>query len=109
MCKESLICYDKPLASLEPIVTQLFNEYCIMHLSYRRNYSKSLLDSGIATSKTPVPLKGILPNTMLLEGLRMVSKSPYNAASVMNVPVVSNEALRNGEVLFERPVRLKGL
>lgn len=46
---------------------------------------------------------------MLLDGLRIVSKSPYSAASVMKVPVVSKDALRKGEVLFERPVRLKGL
>jgi hypothetical protein len=39
----------------------------------------------------------------------MLSKSPRRAASATKLAVVSKEALRKGEELFERPVRLKGL
>lgn len=46
---------------------------------------------------------------MFADGDSHVSQSPCSAASAMNPVVVSKEALRNVEVLLERPVRLKGL
>jgi hypothetical protein len=61
------------------------------------------------TSNTPVPLLGTFPSTMLAEGVPRSSKSPNRAASATNAEVVSNDALRNGDELFDRPVLLNGL
>jgi hypothetical protein len=46
---------------------------------------------------------------MLAEGVPRSSKSPNRAASATNAEVVSNDALRNGDELFDRPVLLNGL
>jgi hypothetical protein len=61
------------------------------------------------TSKELVPVIGGWPKTIEAEGLRRLSKSPKIVASVKIVAVVSYEAFRNGETLFDRPDLLNGL
>lgn len=65
--------------------------------------------TGITISKAPVPIVEGRPRTILPEGDFKSSKSPCNVASEMKDAVVSNDALRSGELLVEMPFRLNGL
>lgn len=67
--------------------------------------SATIKEGSIARKK----ILTTLPRTILAEGVPKSSKSPKRAASATKFAVVSKEALRKGEVLLERPVRLKGL
>ena len=78
-------------------------------LLQKTNLDQAAASTTLRTAKAPVPLSGVLPTTILAEGPTMLSKSPRRAASATKLAVVSKEALRKGEELFERPVRLKGL
>lgn len=60
-------------------------------------------------SKTPVPLLLGAPMTMLAEGLRRSSKSPWSVASDKKAAVVSKDAFSSGDDFVAIPVRLNGL
>lgn len=65
--------------------------------------------TAVSTSKAPVPVELGRPTTTFPDGLERLSKSPYSVASDMNDPLVSKDALSNGDELVAMPLRLNGL